>query len=380
MENLTELQKNPTTPELEIDWNNLTQSGHIFKYKDKDRLNLNNYQKQTLNMYDGVTMNNTSIESGMVVSGVVKSLSKKEIVVDINYKDDVFVENKLSDAFIISGLKIGDQVDVLIKKVQQKPFVIKGSIMDLLKIKVNDKIVDSFNNGTPLTALVTELIPAGYMLNLELDNITMPAFMPNTLADVNKLYDPTIIIGKRIQVMVETLQQEKGVYVVSRRKYLKTLIPAKMKSLKYNTVYEGSVTGTTPFGVFVQFEECLTGMIHKMNINPDYVDKIQQIAPGTLIDFYIKEITNTNKIILTQHLEESVWDTIEIGSIFSGEVVAIKPFGALVKLDQNTNGLIPNMQLGKLNRQLKEGEVIDVRVINILKDERKIFLVPNNMD
>ena len=153
-----------------------------------------------------------------------------------------------------------------------------------------------------------------------------------------------------------------------------------MKSLKYNTVYEGSVTGTTPFGVFVQFEECLTGMIHKMNINPDYVDRIQQIAPGTLIDFYIKEITNTNKIILTQSLEESLWDTMDIGSTFSGEIVAIKPFGALVKLDQDTNGLIPNMQLNKLKRQLKEGEVIDVKVINILKDERKIFLVPINID
>ena len=50
---------------------------------------------------------------------------------------------------------------------------------------------------------VKELNPAGYDLEILFNGVTIPAFMPNTLAGVNKLYDPTSIVGKTLNVMVE---------------------------------------------------------------------------------------------------------------------------------------------------------------------------------
>jgi len=178
--------------------------------------------------------------------------------------------------------------------------------------------------------------------------------------------------------MLETLQQDKGIYVVSRRKYLKTLIPEKIKQIKKDPkdkVYTGHVTGTRNFGVFVQFEDCLTGMIHKANIREDYQDKINNIQPGTLIDFYIKDITKGgNQIILTQILKESLWDTIRVGDVIKGKVISVKPFGALIELDYETNGLIQTTYINKNNKKLVPGEHVDVIVISIIRDDRKIYL------
>jgi small subunit ribosomal protein S1 len=174
--------------------------------------------------------------------------------------------------------------------------------------------------------------------------------------------------------MLETLQQEKGVYVVSRKKYLNTIIPEEIKKLKKNNVYNGHVTGTTPFGVFVQFNGCLTGMIHKVNMNPNFKDKIENIKPGTTIEFYVRDILKGNKLILTQILRETLWDKIRVGKVLDGTVRDVKNFGALVSLDEETNGLIQNSYLQKNSITLKEGEKVKVKVVSVIKDERKIYL------
>ena len=132
-----------------------------------------------------------------------------------------------------------------------------------------------------MNAKVIEKISAGFLLEIELDGISLNAFMPNTLASVNKLtpYQSKELIGQRINVCLENLEQEKGVYVVSRKKYLiKYEFPKEIKKLEKNKEYTGYITGTTPFGVFVQFNGCLTGMIHKFNFHEDYREKLHEIV------------------------------------------------------------------------------------------------------
>jgi ribosomal protein S1 len=173
--------------------------------------------------------------------------------------------------------------------------------------------------------------------------------------------------------MVESFSKSEGTYIVSRRKYLQTLIPEAIENLTIGQVYQGNVTGTTPFGVFVEFNECLTGMIHKANITEEYRDKITQIQPGTEIVFYVKEVIK-NKIILTQYLRESLWDTIRVGSNIRGVVRDTKSFGVLISLDDETTGLIHSNEVEKIKRKFTPGEEINTKVLAVDKQNRKIFL------
>ena len=201
----------------------------------------------------------------------------------------------------------------------------------------------------------------------------MPGFMPNTLAGINKLFDVNSIVGKTFEVMIESYSEQEGTYIVSRRKYLQTLIPSAIKELEYNIPYSGYVTGTTPFGVFVEFNDCLTGMIHKANIDPDWQERIQEIRPGYNIEFYIKEIIK-DKIILTQILRETLWDNIKNGQVLNGTVKDIKPFGTLVNLDEETVGLIHTSEMERLKKKFSSGQQLKVKVLSVDRSSRKIFL------
>jgi len=355
----------------------------IPKYKDllyESENKSNNIPKNIIEqfkMYEG-NIDIQQVNKNDIVNGNIVMISDKKVIVDIGYKDNVVISRKGNEDKICKHLNIGNAVNVLITAIDDNPFSIKGSIADLVKINVEQKMKSFFEDNVAIEAIVKEIIPAGFMLDIEIDGILIDAFMPNTLADVNKLHDVNVLVGEKILVMLETLQQDKGIYVVSRRKYLKTLIPEKIKQIKKDPkdkVYTGHVTGTRNFGVFVQFEDCLTGMIHKANIREDYQDKINNIQPGTLIDFYIKDITKGgNQIILTQILKESLWDTIRVGDVIKGKVISVKPFGALIELDYETNGLIQTTYINKNNKKLVPGEHVDVIVISIIRDDRKIYL------
>jgi ribosomal protein S1 len=84
-----------------------------------------------------------------------------------------------------------------------------------------------------------ELLTHGYDVELENCGVTLSGFMPNTLAGINKLYDPTSIIGETFQVMIESFSEYEGTYIVSRRKYLQSLIPEEVSLLEFNTLYGG---------------------------------------------------------------------------------------------------------------------------------------------
>ena len=324
-------------------------------------------------------INFKEVKENGVITGVIDSINEKEILVNFGYKDFIYVD-KPKKSTVSTELKIGDVIDVLIIQISENPYLIRGSITELIKQNVHSKMNSYFENNLALTASVVSLIPAGYMMDIHMDNITVEAFMPNTLADVNKLADTNSILGQTFEVMLETLQQEKGVYVVSRRKYLQSLIPEEIKKLKFAQPYNGEVTGTTPFGVFVQFRasedgpNCLTGMVHKANIDEYWHDKWHLIVPGMNIEFYVKEVIKNNKIILTQILKESLWDTMKVGKIFTGKIRDIRNFGALIQLDEETTGLIQTTYINKNSKKLTVGDEIKVKVISLIRDDRKIYL------
>lgn len=364
--------------------NKLKNEKTVFKYKSKDQnATLTDDYLYFLKRLEEKQSDFIDINEGDVVEGTLVSFDKKEIIIDINFKDNVFVDSKTIDTQMYDSLVVGSPIKVMITYVSDDPYYIKGSLNDLLKLNITNIVKDHFNDNVHLWATVKESQPAGYFLDLEVEGRIVEAFMPNTLAGVNKLHTPQSIVGQRFEVMIETLEQDKGIYVVSRKKFLEELIPERIKQLKKdwtkdkNKVYEGTITGTTPFGAFVEFCDYLTGMIHRYNVSENWQpdEMWNTMKPGMYVNFFIKDIiSRKNKVILTQILRNSLWDSIKVDDIVTGKVISIKPFGALIQLDEETNGLIQNTYLLKNKIDLKMGQEVEVRVTSIMKDERKINL------
>jgi ribosomal protein S1 len=312
-------------------------------------------------------------ENGQVVSAKYVGKSADQYVFGVRgYKDDIRIDDKISETKYLKDINMGDMIDVLITDVNQDVFMIKGSVSSLYESRAHANL-KALKEGEPVMVNVKSLNPAGYDVELTHGGVKLPGFMPNTLAGINKLHNQNSIVGQTFNVMIESYSQNEGTYIVSRRKYLQTLIPEAVKELQHGQVYQGHVTGTTPFGVFVEFNECLTGMIHKANVNPDWAEKLTSISPGFEIDFYIKEVIK-DKIILTQILRETLWDNIKNGQIIDGTVKDTKAFGTLVNLDDETVGLIHTSEMEKLGKKFSPGQDIKVKVLSVDRMSRKIFL------
>jgi len=325
---------------------------------------------ELMEMYTQFDVNVPNI--GQIVNVAYVGYSGDSYNFDGGYKDFVRVDDRPNESKYIQNIQIGDRIDLFIVSIDEDNYYIKGSLVELYENRARE-ILLQLEEGTAVMAFVKEITPAGYNVELQFEGVTLAGFMPNTLAGINKLYNPESIVGTTFEVMIESYSNEEGTYIVSRRRYLQSLIPQAINQLEGGKIYLGNVTGTTDFGVFVEFNECLTGMIHKSNIHPDWSSRINQITPGLSIEFYIKEIIR-DKIILTQILRETLWDTIKIGQIFNCKVRDIKSFGALVSLDDETNGLIHTSEIEKSNQKLTIGNMVKTKVIAVDRMSRKIYL------
>jgi len=340
------------------------------KTKRRERIYQNT--PYTVAMYELLTGTIQYPVNGSILPGIFRGIIGNQALFNIRYKDDVRVDLNKSELKYIDKLNVGDSVDVFIESVSHDPYSINGSVSTLFEQKMHNDLKALEDDGS-VTAMVKDWNPAGYDMEIMHNGHTIPAFMPNTLAGVNRLSDPASIVGVTMKVAIESFSDEKGTYIVSRRRYLTSLIPEEIKKLKLETLYSGKVTGSTDFGVFVEFNECLTGMIHKTNIHPDYQHIADSIPAGTDIEFFVKEIIK-DKIILTQVLRESLWDTLEPKQRVDGVVKDVKTFGILVLLDGETVGLVHTSEIEKQDRRFEKGQSINVKILSVDKMNRKIFL------
>lgn len=351
-------------PELSIVFDFDKYSGKEKNYESKEK-------QELLKLYNLNEIK--SPKKGQVVSAKYEGKLGNQFIFSVKgYKDDIRIDDRINEANYLKNSKVGEIIDVLIVDVNHDNYLIKGSIAALYESRAHQNL-KSLEEGQSVTVYIKSLNPAGYDVDLIHGGVTLPGFMPNTLAGINKLVDPVSIVGQTFEVMIESFSDQEGTYIVSRRKYLQSLIPSAVKKLKYGDVYSGHVTGTTPFGIFVEFNECLTGMIHKANVNPEWQEKLTSIKPGFQIEFYIKEVIK-DKIILTQILRETLWDNIKIGQTLNGVVKETKQFGTLVNLDDETVGLIHNSEMEKLGKKFTPGQEIKVKVLSVDRMNRKIFL------
>jgi len=316
-------------------------------------------------------------EVGDVVTATYVGQDREYHLFESNYKDYVRVESRPSESRYLKNTQVGESVDLVIVEVKDKDFIIKGSLSTMYETKAHETL-RSIAEDQHVMAHVRDLTPAGYNVDIYYEGVTLPGFMPNTLSGINKLYNTESILGKTLEVMIESYSFDEGTYIVSRRKYLQSLIKEETAKLERGMVYTGHVTGTAAYGVFVEFNECLTGMIHRTNLNPAFQDQIEIIMPGTEIDFYVKEIIQSNpydKIILTQTLRESLWDTIRVGQVITGRIKEHRQFGALVQLDDETVGLLPTNEVERYRTAPRDGDEVEVKVIRVLRQNRKIFLI-----
>ncbi len=311
--------------------------------------------------------------------GEVSFISKdrERALIDIESKYTAYCTLTKEPDYIVEQLEVGMEIDVKIKT-NKKNGDVMASISDAIQEVKLKEIKDAIGNSTiGFTAKVKELIHGGYWV----DVAGIKCFMPGSLGGLNKLHDFNVLVGKEIIVMPITFSREKDTVVVSHREYLRTMIPSTIDKLNETIKEEraGFVTGTTKFGVFAEFDECLTGLIPKAELSEEFQKALddRSIKPGDPIRFWAKEVISDRKIILSQLGPKiDLWDGVDEKykpmMITEGKVTKITSYGAFVELEKGISGLIHKSKLK--GAELSKGDTINVKIGSVNVSDRKITM------
>jgi len=333
------------------------------------------------NLHDSTLQKTQLIEDNIAYTtrGEVSFISKdrERALIDIQSKYTAYCTLSKEPDYIVEQLEVGMEIDIKIKTNPKTGDVI-ASISDAIKEVKLREIKEAIGNSTiGFTAKVKELIHGGYWV----DVAGIKCFMPGSLAGLNKLHNFEAILGKEIIVMPITFSKDKDTVVVSHREYLRTMIPSTIEKLS-ETIKEsrvGFVTGTTKFGVFAEFDECLTGLIPKAELSEEYQKALddRSIKPGDEITFWAKEVISDRKIILSQLGPKiDLWDGVDEKykpmMITEGKVTKITSYGAFVELEKGISGLIHKSKLK--GADLSKGDSINVKIGSVNVSDRKITM------
>jgi predicted RNA-binding protein with RPS1 domain len=230
--------------------------------------------------------------------------------------------------------------------------------------------------STAYVAKVIEKNKGGFLVNV----CGVEGFLPGGLAAANKIIDFDSYIGKTIMVMVEDYLQDTKTFVFSNKKYLSKILPTKIAELDLDQIYEGIVTGSSKYGVFIEFEEIFTGLLHTSKMTEETKERFNNrgFRPGDTISFWVKEISSDNRIIITEEdptvkrAEMEDFKTNNVGTVHNGKVIKNIPFGTLVKIEKDLVGLISKNELKSKRKNFQVGDDVIVSVDSVKKD--KIYL------
>ena len=190
-------------------------------------------------------------------------------------------------------------------------------------------------------------------------------------------------VGDEVEAVVLTLDREGQKMSLG----IKQLIPDPWADIleKYpvGSRHTATVRNFTTFGIFVELEEGVDGLIHISDLS--WNKKIKHPAEftkvGESIDVVVLEVDTENRRLSLGHkqLEENPWDVYEtiftVGSVHEGTITGVNDKGATVMLPHNIEGFAFNRHLVKEDKSTaKEGETLPFMVVDFSKDAKKIHL------
>ena len=190
-------------------------------------------------------------------------------------------------------------------------------------------------------------------------------------------------VGDEVEAVVLTLDRDERKMSLGIKQLKKD--PWEDIEIKYpvNSKHTAKVRNFTNFGVFVEIEEGVDGLIHISDLS--WTKKVKHPSEftqiGADIEVVVLEIDKENRRLSLGHkqLEENPWDVFEtvftVGSVHPGTIVEMLDKGAVIQLPYGVEGFATPKHLVKEDgSQAKVDEKLEFKVIEFNKDSKRIIL------
>lgn len=331
-------------------------------------------------LYGGTFVN---FKEGDIVKGTVVALNQKEAIVDIGFKSEGFVP--IEEFRNEEDLKVGSKIDVLIESVEDDEGRLALSHQKAEKLKGWMKMGDTINEGDSVEGRVIKQVKGGFIIDVE----GIEAFLPMSLSAF-KGFSQDEITTRQYKFQVAKINKQRKNLILSRREVVqkeKEQVRDKLwGELTKGQRRAGTVKGITDFGAFVDLGG-VDGLLHITDMSWSRINHPTEIVKvGDRIEVLILDFDKDNaKVSLgLKQIAHNPWDDIyqkyPTGTKVKGKVVNVMPYGVFVEIEKGIEGLLHSSEITwqkKLvnpQEMFKVGDEIEVQIINVDKDSKRISL------
>ena len=385
-------------------------------YKSEGVISISEFEDEEIEVGDQIEVLLESLENdeGLVVLSKEKAAHKQnwDKIVAV-YKDGGLVKGKVKSV-VKGGLMVnvgveaflpGSQVDIIPPK-DLNEFV--GKVYEFKIVKVNDerknivlsrrevieaerseqrqRFLETVKVGDRVTGTVKNITDFGAFVDLS----GMDGLLHITDMSWGRVNHPSEIlhIGQDIDVLILEVDRDKERVSLGLKQLSDNPWADIEQKYPINSRVKGRVTKLLAYGAFVELEKGVEGLVHVSELSwtkritrPSDVLSLDQEIEAVVLNISVEE----QKISLgVRQLDENPWEAIEarfpVGTVISGAVRNLTPYGAFVALEEGIDGMIHVSDMSwtrKINHPsevLKKGDVVEARVLNIDKENQRVSL------
>ncbi|MGC4021767.1 MAG: 30S ribosomal protein S1 [Cyclobacteriaceae bacterium] len=329
----------------------------------------------------------TNLEKGQVLEGVIKNMTNFGVFIDLGGVDGLL---HITD---ISWGRINHPEELL--KLDQ---VVKVAVLDFDEEKKRISLGMKQLTPHPWDSLAADVVVgskvkgkivnvADYGAFLELQPGVEGLIHVSEMSWSQHLRNPQdfMKVGDELEAVVLTIDRTERKMSLGIKQLTEDPWTRQDVLSKYavGTRHKGIVRNLTNFGLFIELEEGIDGLVHVSDLS--WTKKIKHPSEftkvGDSIEVQVLELDAVNRRLALshKHLEENPWDTFEtiftVGSIHKGTIISKNDKGVVIELQYGIEGFCSLKNLAKEDGSKAEiGESYDFKVLEFSKEDRRITL------
>lgn len=330
-----------------------------------------------------------TLNTGEKVTGVVTGITPTEIYVDLGTKHAGYIPvSELTDdptAKVEDLVKIGDEIETYVMRVNDQEGVVTLSKKRLDTVKSWDDIEQAREEHTTVEGVVTEENKGGVVVSIK----GVRVFVPASQTGLPRETPMSQLLKQHVRLRITEVNRARRRVVGSIRAVEAEERAAKAAevwaNIEENKRYTGTVKSLTSYGAFVDIGG-VDGMVHISELSWSRIKHPSEVVSvGDTVEVYVISFDKEKKKISLgmKDRNEDPWEkftsTYEVGSVASVRVVKLMTFGAFAEIVPGVDGLIHISQIAdhridKPGDVLSEGQMVDVKIIDIDYDNKKVSL------
>lgn len=327
----------------------------------------------------------SGLEKGQVLEGIVKNITTYGVFIDLGGVDGLIHITDLSWGRVNHPeelLELDSKINVVILDFDDDK---KRIALGLKQLQPHpwDSLDTNLNVGDKVSGKVVVLADYGAFVEIAAGVEGLIHVSEMSWSQHLRSAQEFLKVGDTVESVILTLDREERKMSLG----IKQLMPDPWNGIEdrypVDSKHAAKVRNFTNFGVFVELEEGVDGLIHISDLS--WQKKIKHPSEfckvGDMLDVLVLEIDRDNRRISLGHkqLEENPWDVFEgtfaEGTIHQGTITEMKDKSGIVALPYGVEGICPSKHLKKADgTNANIDEVLDFVVIEFNKESRKIVL------